>query len=101
MLVAGASLSAQAPGSFSDRPATSLEARVRALEAELAAARQSLQALAPVVEVRLDALDRQIRVTERLAELEREKAIDEAKAAPRVTAGREGFSLQSADKAFN
>ena len=30
-------------------------------------------------------------VTQRLAELEREKAIEKAKAAPRVTAGREGF----------
>ena len=52
------------------------------------------------IEARLDALDQQIRVTQRLAELEREKAIDEAKVAPRVTAGRDGFSLQSGDKAF-
>ena len=135
VLLAGASLSAQAPISLSAVPAASLEVRIQALEAELAAARQSLRALAPAsakavddaaptgatseppseapasvavatdaaltaIEARLDALDQQIRVTQRLAELEREKAIDEAKAAPRVTAGREGFSLQSADKAF-
>ena len=135
----GVSLSAQAPVSVSDRRPVSLEARVRALEAELAAARQSLRALAAgvaqsgggrrpgerpprsptpeapparrflltdtdaalaAIEERLDALDQQIRVTQRLAELEREKAVEDAKTAPRVTAGREGFSLQSADKAF-
>ena len=138
VLMTGASVSAQAPIPVSGERPVSLEARVRVLEAELAAARQSLRALAPVaptavdapapttttsappsvasataagradstaaaltaIEERLDALDQQIRVTQRLAELEREKAIDEAKAAPRVTAGREGFSLQSADKAF-
>ena len=134
VLVAGASLSAQAPASPSDVSAASLETRIQILEAELASARQSLRARAaasgtavadaspaiatsdtpseaPVsavtpdaalaaIEARLDALDQQIRVTQRLAELEREKAIDEAKAAPRVTAGRDGFSLQSADKAF-
>ena len=138
VLVAGASLSAQEPVLSSDSRAASLEVRIRALEAELAAARQGLRALAPVsptavdapapattasepaavgsppapgradntdaalaaIEARLDALDQQIRVTQRLAEIEREKTIEEAKAAPRVTAGREGFSLQSADKAF-
>ena len=135
VLVAGASLSAQAPVSPSDGSAASLERRIQMLEAELASARQFLRARAAAsgtsvadpapaiptsetpsnaaisttvtpdaaltaIEARLDALDQQIRVTQRLAELEREKAIDEAKAAPRVTAGREGFSLQSADKAF-
>jgi hypothetical protein len=46
MLVASARrFQAQAPASFSDRPATSLEARVRALEAELARPVSPLQAL--------------------------------------------------------
>jgi hypothetical protein len=120
VLVAGASLSAQAPVSPSNGSAASLETRIQILEAELASARQSLRALAPssvravadappaiasaepppeasgsvadatdialaAVEARLDALDQQIRVTQRLAELEREKAIDEANSAPRVT----------------
>lgn len=137
VLVAGASLSAQTPVPLSDVPAASVETRIRALEAELAAARQLLHELAPLsaravsdapptiatsepapeapapvaasaatdaalaaLEERLDALDQQIRVAQRLAELEREKAIDEAKAAPRVAAGREGFSLRSADGNF-
>src|SRR4030095_10005507 len=69
------------------------------LEAPASVADATDAALA-AIEARLDALDQQIRVTQRLAELEREKAIEEAKAAPRVTAGREGFSLQSADKAL-
>ena len=137
VLLTAVSVSAQAPLAASDQRPVSLEARVRLLEAELAAARQSLRALAPVsptaveapapatttsepapgvaapagradgtdaalaaIEERLDALDQQIRVAQRLAELEREKAVEEAKAAPRVTAGREGFSLRSADGNF-
>ena len=46
VLVAGASLSAQAPVSPSDGSAASLETRIQILEAELASARQSLRARA-------------------------------------------------------
>ena len=47
VLVTGASLSAQTPVRLSDVTEVSLETRIQALEAELAAARQSLRALAP------------------------------------------------------
>lgn len=49
---------------------------------------------------RLDALDQKVRVLERKLELADEAAQAKAKDAPTVTAGKEGFSLASADKSF-
>jgi len=104
VLVAGASLSAQAPvplRAVTDAPPTIATSEpAPEAPAPVAAGAAATGAALAAIEVRLDALDQQIRVAQRLADIEREKAIDEAKAAPRVTAGRDGFSLQSADKAF-
>ena len=134
VLVTGSALYAQErPVQVADNKPASLEARIQALEAELAAAREALRSLtstasaAPAdarpaadrsdlpdlpdprdlpdplvvaIEERLDALDQQIRVTQRLAEIDRERAAEVAGTAPRVTAGKDGFSLQSADKQF-
>jgi phosphate-selective porin OprO/OprP len=52
------------------------------------------------VEERLDELDQKIRVLDRKSELEKEQAAEKAKTAGQVTAGKDGFSLKSADGAF-
>jgi len=49
---------------------------------------------------RLDELDQRLRILERKGEIADEQAADKAKAAPAVTAGRDGFSFRSADGAF-
>lgn len=52
------------------------------------------------VEERLDELDQKIRVLDRKGELDKEAAAEKAKTAGQVTAGRDGFTLKSADGAF-
>jgi phosphate-selective porin OprO and OprP len=54
----------------------------------------------PTVEERLDELDQKIRVLDRKDELDKEQAAEKAKTAPQVTAGKDGFSLKSADGSF-
>jgi phosphate-selective porin OprO/OprP len=48
----------------------------------------------------VQALDQKVRILERRWELEQEKAAAKAKEAPVLTAGREGFSLKSADGSY-
>lgn len=52
------------------------------------------------VEERLDELDQKVRVLDRRSELEKEQAAEKAKTAGGVTAGRDGFTLKSADGAY-
>jgi phosphate-selective porin OprO/OprP len=52
------------------------------------------------VEERLDELDQKVRVLDRRSELDKEQAAEKAKTAGAVTAGKDGFSLKSADGAF-
>ena len=73
----------------------------RASSEEAAVADDGAAAPAPTVEERLEALDQQIRILGRQAELEREQAAEAARRAPIVDAGRNGFGLRSADGAFN
>jgi phosphate-selective porin OprO/OprP len=54
----------------------------------------------PTVEERLDELDQKVRILDRKQELEKESAAEKAKTAATVTAGRDGFSLKSADGNF-
>jgi phosphate-selective porin OprO and OprP len=87
-----------------------LEQRVQALQAEIARLKAApatderppaapSDAVARLAE-ELQALDQRVRVFQRNLELEREQATKRAATQPRVTAGREGFSLQSSDNAF-
>ena len=48
----------------------------------------------------IDQLDQRIRIVGRQLELDREQATERAKTTPAVGAGREGFTLRSADGAF-
>jgi len=52
------------------------------------------------VEERLDELDQKVRVLDRKSELDKEQAAEKAKTAGQATAGKDGFSLKSADGAF-
>ena len=52
------------------------------------------------VEERLDELDQKIRVLDRKEELDKEQAAEKAKTAGQATAGKDGFTLKSADGAF-
>lgn len=54
----------------------------------------------PSTEQKVEELDQKIRILERRAELAEEKAAEAAKTAGTVTAGKDGFSLRSADGAF-
>src|SRR6185295_2750065 len=54
----------------------------------------------PTVEERLDELDQKIRILDRKTELDKEQAAEKAKAAGQATAGKDGFSLKSADGNF-
>lgn len=130
-LVLTASLaSAQTPAPPPDveQRIKALDAKVRELQGQLAAARAAAAA-APVattarvtppptsadrtgavsdgsalsleaLEERLDELDQQVRVVARQAEIDREAAVEKSKTTPVVTAGREGFVLKSADSNF-
>lgn len=52
------------------------------------------------VEERLDEIDQKLRVLGRQGELDKETAAEKAKTATSVTSGRDGFSLRSADGAY-
>ncbi|HVG10823.1 MAG TPA: porin [Thermoanaerobaculia bacterium] len=52
------------------------------------------------VEERLDELDQKVRVLDRKSELDKEQAAEKAKTAGQITAGKDGFTLKSADGAF-
>jgi len=57
----------------------------------------------PAVEVgadRLEALDQKIRILERQREIDQENAVAKTKEAPVLSAGKDGFSLKSADGSF-
>src|SRR5436190_23634203 len=53
-----------------------------------------------VLASKLEDLDQQLRVLQRKLEIEKEQAVEKAKATPTVVAGREGFALRSADGDF-
>ena len=89
-----------------------LEEQIRALQTELArlsrasSAPESTPASVPSSESltnlsdELQALDQRLRVFQRNIEIDREQSDARTAAAPRITAGREGFALQSADGNF-
>ena len=52
------------------------------------------------IESEIEQLDQQIRVVARRLELDREQAAERAKTTPAVAAGREGFTIRSADGGF-
>lgn len=52
------------------------------------------------VEERLDELDQKVRVLDRKSELDKEAAAEKAKTAASATAGKDGFSIKSADGAY-
>ena len=54
----------------------------------------------PTVEERLDELDQKIRVLDRKSEIDKEAAAEKAKTAGQANAGKDGFSLRSADGNF-
>lgn len=54
----------------------------------------------PNIEQRLDELEQEIRILKRQKELDTEAAEAKVKETPRVTAGKEGFALKSADGNF-
>jgi phosphate-selective porin OprO/OprP len=54
----------------------------------------------PTVEERLDVLDQRLRIFAREDELRREAQAEQARIAPVIGAGRDGFQLQSADRSF-
>src|SRR5215203_3427905 len=54
----------------------------------------------PTVEERLDELDQKIRVLNRKTEIDKEAAAEKAKTAGQATAGKDGFSVKSADGNF-
>lgn len=52
------------------------------------------------VEERLDELDQKLRVIDRRTELDKEQAAEKAKSAGSISAGRDGFTIKSADGAY-
>lgn len=52
------------------------------------------------VDEKVEELDQKVRILDRKIELDHEAAADKAKTAPAPTAGKDGFSLKSADGAF-
>lgn len=73
----------------------------RRLEQALGATRGGQAAPTPAAqEEQVQALDQKVRILERRWELEQEQAVAKAKEAPVFTAGREGFSLKSADGSY-
>ncbi|HEV2845706.1 MAG TPA: porin, partial [Thermoanaerobaculia bacterium] len=54
----------------------------------------------PTLERKVEELDQQLRVLTRQIELEKEAAAEKAKTAGQATAGRDGFSLRTADGNF-
>jgi phosphate-selective porin OprO and OprP len=116
LLAAGAApaLAQSGPPSDSAPTAPSAEAvierltrQVAALEAELArlGAAARPEPASPAAELarlsaELDALDQRVRLAQRKLELEKEQDAEVRKAQPRIGAGGDGFSLKSADGAF-
>jgi phosphate-selective porin OprO/OprP len=108
------SLQAQAPAPATSEAAriAQLEDQLRALQADLARLSGTLPAtaVAPAVAKPADdfarlaeeiqALDQRLRVFQRTLEIDREQSEARAATTPRVTAGRDGFSLQSSDGNF-
>lgn len=88
-------------------PDASTDARLLALEQQIDALRQMVIRMTAAVpatqahgDVRIDDVEQQIKVLARKLEIEREQAAEAAKTAPVVRAGREEFTLRSADSAF-
>ncbi|MFB3812512.1 MAG: porin [Terriglobales bacterium] len=83
-----------------------VEKRLGLLERKLEQLEQRVNAAVPasveaaVSDDRLEALDQKLRILERNRELEQEGLAAKAKQTPVVAAGKDGFSLQSADKSF-
>jgi phosphate-selective porin OprO/OprP len=65
-----------------------------------AAAQEPAQEEPKTVDERIDELDQKIRVLDRKSELDKEAAAEKAKTTATVTAGKDGFSIKSADGAF-
>lgn len=55
---------------------------------------------APSIDERLDEIDQKLRILGRQDELEKEQAAEKAKTSTAVTSGRDGFSIRSADGAY-
>ncbi len=65
-----------------------------------AVAQEPAQDEPKTVEERLDELDQKVRVLDRQSELDKEAAAEKAKTTATVTAGKDGFSIKSADGAY-
>lgn len=85
----------------------SLEKKLRLLEQRLdqslgtsGGTKATVASPTPVKEEQYQALDQKVRVLERKWELDQEQAAAKAKDAPVFTAGKDGFSLKSADGSY-
>jgi phosphate-selective porin OprO and OprP len=86
-------------------PENTVEQRLQRLEDRLSQLESRLASVKvpegePPADNRLEALDQKLRILERNRELEQEQLVDKKKDTPVVSAGADGFSLRSADKAF-
>lgn len=81
----------------------SVQTRIRALEQELQNLKQTVntQKSRTNEDAQFEELDQKVRVLERKQELSNEEAAAKAKTTPILNVGEKGFSLQSADGAFN
>ncbi len=98
LLLSPASISAQTP------PGTPLEARLEALQRELLALKSAVRVEgtddSATLTARVEELSTQLKILARQIELDKEQAAERAKTSPQTTAGRGGFSVQSADGQF-
>lgn len=80
-----------------------IQSRIRALEQELQNLKQTVdkQQTRTNENTQFEELDQKVRVLERKQELANEEAAAKAKTTPILSVGERGFSLQSADGAFN
>jgi phosphate-selective porin OprO and OprP len=103
-VLASSTIAAQSPSS--DDPAAraatlqQLIASLRAAAPSSAGGSAEERALLEALTERLEELDQELRVLQRKLEIEREQAAEKAKTTPAVIAGRDGFSLKSADGDF-
>ena len=81
-----------------DRKIRQFEQRLDQAPGTIATRAQSGSAVTK--EAQVEALDQKVRVLERKWELDQEQAVAKAKEAPAFTAGKDGFSLKSADNSF-
>jgi len=98
------------PSRLLEQRLTAVEEKLRQLEARVDqalsfpgnadSARTEVTSTAALPD-RFEILDQKLRVIERKKELEDEAALTKAKAAPVVSAGKDGFGLRSADSNFN